>query len=196
MRCAPIPLVYYHQAPLANHYAARASSPTHPHEICQQACQIYTLLIVQMFDMDLDSKPDVWNKLLPNLFRNSTDRGISPELRQALGKYDSVDTFLQTDVDEIKSSGYVVHTLEAALWAFFTTSTFKEGALKVVNLGNDADTVGAVYGGLAGAWYGFDAIPEEWINGLQAKKMVDDVVEGVVKLVEKGGYDRTYTLED
>ena len=115
--------------------------------------------------------------------------GLSPELQGVLGKYDSLDKMLQTEEDEIKSSGYVVHTLEAALWAFFTTSTFKEGALKVVNLGDDADTVGAVYGGLAGAWYGFEAIPEEWIKGLEAKKMVDDVVGGVVKLVEKGGYD-------
>ena len=87
------------------------------------------------------------------------------------------------------SSGYVVHTLEAALWAFLSTSTFQEGALKVVNLGDDADTVGAVYGGLSGAWYGIDAIPSEWIEGLQAKSMLDGVVDEVVELVERGGYD-------
>jgi len=69
------------------------------------------------------------------------------------------------------------------------TATFKEGALKAVNLGFDADTVGAVYGGLAGAWYGIEAIPEGWLNGLQAKSTVDGVVDGVVRLVEKGGYD-------
>ena len=102
----------------------------------------------------------------------------------------SLERFIQTPESEIQSSGYVVHTLEAALWGFFSTSTFQEGALKVVNLGDDADTVGAVYGGLSGAWYGIEAIPNEWIEGLQAKSMLDEVVEGVVKLVERGGYDK------
>lgn len=72
---------------------------------------------------------------------------------------------------------------------FFSTPTFQEGALKVVNLGDDADTVGAVSGGLSGAWYGVEAIPNEWIEGLQAKTMLDEVVEGVVKLLERDGYD-------
>lgn len=100
----------------------------------------------------------------------------------------NLECFVQTPDSEIKSSGYVVHTLEAALWAFFSTSTFQEGALKVVNLGDDADTVGAVYGGLSGAWYGIEAIPNEWIEGLQAKSMLEEVVGGVVELVETGGY--------
>ena len=99
------------------------------------------------------------------------------------------ERFVQTPESEIQSSGYVVHTLEAALWAFFSTSTFQEGALKAVNLGDDADTVGAIYGGLSGAWYGIEVIPNEWIEGLQAKSMLDEVAEGVVKLVERGGYD-------
>lgn len=74
-------------------------------------------------------------------------------------------------------------TLEAALWAFFTTDTFRQGALRAVNLGDDADTVSAVYGGLAGAWYGVENVPEEWIAGLLRKEEVlDPVVEGVVKL--------------
>lgn len=118
-------------------------------------------------------------------------------LRTTFGRYKddrdgqsatSFDHFVQTPDSEIKSSGYVVHTFEAALWAFCSTSTFQEGALKVVNLGDDADTVGAVYGSLSGAWYGIEAIPNEWIEGLQAKSMIEEVAEGVVKLVEKGGY--------
>lgn len=79
----------------------------------------------------------------------------------------------------------MVDTLEAALWCFFTTSGFREGALKAVNLGGDADTVGAVYGGLAGAFYGVEDVPVEWINGLMRKDLVDEVVKGVVKLVEE-----------
>lgn len=77
----------------------------------------------------------------------------------------------------------MVATLEAALWSFFTTSGFREGAVKAVNLGDDADTVGAVYGGLAGAFYGVEDIPMEWMDGLMRRDLVDEVMEGVVKLV-------------
>ena len=73
--------------------------------------------------------------------------------------------------------------MDAALWALFSTDTFEEGALKVVNLGDDADTVGAVYGGIAGAYYGVEAIPRQWLGGLLAKKKVDNVVQGLVELL-------------
>ena len=63
---------------------------------------------------------------------------------------------------DIKGTGFVVESLEAALWAFYTTNNFKDGVLKAVNLGNDADTTGAVYGQIAGAFYGSDNFPKEW----------------------------------
>jgi ADP-ribosyl-[dinitrogen reductase] hydrolase len=58
----------------------------------------------------------------------------------------------------------VVRTLEAALWAFYKTDTFRDGALMVVNLGDDADTTGAVYGQIAGAYYGITEIPQPWLD--------------------------------
>jgi ADP-ribosyl-[dinitrogen reductase] hydrolase len=64
----------------------------------------------------------------------------------------------------IKGSGYVVKSLEAALWAFAKSASFEEGALLAVNLGDDADTTGAVYGQLAGAYYGYKAIPTRWVK--------------------------------
>jgi ADP-ribosyl-[dinitrogen reductase] hydrolase len=63
---------------------------------------------------------------------------------------------------EIRGSGFVVKSLEAALWAFYRSDSFKEGCLLAMNLGDDADTTGAVYGQLAGAFYGERGIPEEW----------------------------------
>ncbi|MYC74078.1 MAG: ADP-ribosylglycohydrolase family protein, partial [Gemmatimonadetes bacterium] len=63
---------------------------------------------------------------------------------------------------EIRGTGYVVDTLEAVLWAFFHTEDFREGALKVVNLGQDADTTGAIFGQIAGAHYGVESIPALW----------------------------------
>jgi ADP-ribosyl-[dinitrogen reductase] hydrolase len=83
--------------------------------------------------------------------------------------------FMDMHRDDVKSGGYVVDSCEAALWAFFRTSTFAEGALLVVNLGRDTDTVGAIYGILAGAFYGYEGIPQEWLDALQCKPMVNAV---------------------
>ncbi len=78
---------------------------------------------------------------------------------------------------EIRSSGYVVHTLEAALWAVSETTTFRDVVLLAVNLGDDADTVGAITGQIAGAAYGVSAIPEEWFNQLAWNDRLADVSE-------------------
>lgn len=70
------------------------------------------------------------------------------------------------DADDVKSDGYVIHTLEAALWATYGADSFEDAVLRAANLGGDADTVGAVTGQLAGAWYGYEAIPRGWIGRL------------------------------
>ena len=192
MRCAPIPLIYHSSPVLAQEFAALASTPTHPHPTCQEACQVYTKIITLIMSNPSVTKAELFTALQEfpftseilqttfNRYKDGRDDQSEP----------SYERFVHTPDSEIQSSGYVVHTLEAALWAFFSTSTFQEGALKVVNLGDDADTVGAVYGGLAGAWYGIEAIPSGWIDGLQAKSIIDEVVAGVVSLVEKGGFDK------
>ncbi len=74
---------------------------------------------------------------------------------------------------EIRGSGYVVHTLEAVLWALNSTNDFRSGLLKVVNLGEDADTTGAVYGQLAGAIYGMERIPPEWTGRLAMRDQIE-----------------------
>ena len=76
---------------------------------------------------------------------------------------------------DIYSSGYVLHTLEASLWAFLTTDNFKDAVLKAVNLGDDADTIGAITGGMAGLFYGFEQIPEEWINQLARRSDIEEL---------------------
>ena len=72
----------------------------------------------------------------------------------------------------IKGNGYVVRSLEAALWAFYTTDDFRQGLLAAVNLGDDADTTGAVYGQLAGAFYGVEGIPGEWREVIRQKQEI------------------------
>ena len=80
------------------------------------------------------------------------------------GKVDEIaaGSFNRKEPPGIRGTGYVVDTLEAVLWTFHKTDNFREGALKVVNLGDDADTTGAIYGQIAGAYYGVEAIPSEW----------------------------------
>ena len=82
-------------------------------------------------------------------------------------------SFKHRDPPDIKGTGYVVESLEAALWAFHRSRDFREGALMAVNLGDDADTTGAIYGQIAGAHYGVQTIPAKW-RGLLT--MNDEIV--------------------
>jgi ADP-ribosylglycohydrolase len=83
---------------------------------------------------------------------------------------------------EIRSSGYVVDTLESALWCLITTNSYQDCILKAVNLGNDTDTVGAVAGGLAGIYYGYDAIPQEWLEQIARKDYIERLAKNVISL--------------
>jgi len=88
------------------------------------------------------------------------------EYTEELGYYRRIfdDGFVDIPEENIKSSGYVVDTLEAAIWCLLNTNSYESCVLKAVNLGEDTDTVGAVAGGLAGIYYGFDAIPKKWVE--------------------------------
>ena len=89
--------------------------------------------------------------------------------------------FDKTPASEIKSTGYVVDTLEAAVWCLMTTDNYKDCELKAVNLGDDTDTVAAIAGGLAGALYGYDGIPEEWRNTLIKREYIEELCERASK---------------
>lgn len=73
--------------------------------------------------------------------------------------------------------GYVVDTLEAAVWCLLTTDNYRDGVLKAVNLGDDTDTVAAVAGGLAGALYSYEAIPKEWRDALIKRDYIEEMCE-------------------
>lgn len=80
----------------------------------------------------------------------------------------------ESEEEDISSSGYVLHNLEASIWCLLTTGNYQEAVLKAVNLGGDTDTTGAVTGGLAGLLYGFDSIPKDWVQQIARK---DDILE-------------------
>ncbi len=88
-------------------------------------------------------------------------------------KYGRIRHIEMLTEDEISSSGYIVDTFEAAMWCLLTTDNYRDCIVKAVNLGDDTDTVGAVAGGLAGILYGYDGIPEEWIEALKAKDVIE-----------------------
>ncbi|KAL8674121.1 MAG: hypothetical protein Q9168_001458 [Polycauliona sp. 1 TL-2023] len=177
MRVSPIGLIFNTDIAKAMEYAAASSQVTHPYPTNTEACKIYTKLIASTFQ-------NIDKSALASVVANWSFE--DPDLKSRFAKYTMFEAWQEVPEDQISSSGYVVHSLEASLWAFFTTASFEEGGLKVVNLGDDADTVGAIYGGIAGAFYGVEAISPKWLNGLQEKDMVDGVIQGVVDLVQRG----------
>jgi ADP-ribosyl-[dinitrogen reductase] hydrolase len=91
----------------------------------------------------------------------------------------------KTPREKVPNSGWCVDSLNAAMWAFNTTNTFEEGMIAAVNLGGDSDSIGAVYGQIAGAYYGFDAIPERWVKAVKTWEKVDVLIEKFLDAVEK-----------
>lgn len=87
----------------------------------------------------------------------------------------NLSRFAEVPSDKIRSSGYVVHTLESAVWNLITTDSLEQALLQAVNLGDDADTVGAIAGGLAGLYYGYDSVPETWKNAMQRRDWLEDM---------------------
>jgi ADP-ribosylglycohydrolase len=114
------------------------------------------------------------------------DEVLSPRYHPAGGNWDDLHplileisdgSFKQRNPPEIRGSGYVVQSLEAALWAFYHAENFKHGALLAVNLGEDADTTGAIYGQLAGAFHGRSGIPSEWIKRLARLPLIEELTD-------------------
>ena len=102
--------------------------------------------------------------------------GISPE------EIRHFDRILRRNIfnlphEQIASDGYVIHTLEAALWCIMRTGSYQRAVLKAVNLGRDTDTTAAVTGGLAGVLYGCDTIPEQWLEALARRKDIENLAE-------------------
>ena len=168
MRVAPVAL-FTHKKPLsiAMSLATESSLTTHGEQRCIDTCRYMTFLIHTLLSApDLPAKADLLSSehtaLLPWLGEMHADT-----LAVIQGSYRIKKR------DEISSSGFVIDSLEAALWCFWHSGSFAEGALLAANLGDDADTVAAIYGQLAGAFYGYDAIPREWCNTVAWRSVLD-----------------------
>lgn len=171
MRILPA-AVYCHdkmqEAPIAEKLAFidNVSSLTHAHRRSHIGCEIYAFLVWAI--LDYPAKEAVWTGLehAKAWYTDNPDTEAAAYYRLLGPDYAALPE------DVINSSGYVVSTLEAAVWCLLNTNTYKDCVLKAVNLGNDTDTVGAVAGGLAGLIYGLDAIPNSWLDGLKNREYI------------------------
>jgi ADP-ribosylglycohydrolase len=159
MRIAPIPIFYSNDFSRTVHFAAESSKLTHKAIEAVDACRYFAALLYGALNGESKAK------LLDGLYSPEPDywdlHPLTPSVRKiALGSYKNKDR------SQISSSGYVIDTLEAALWAFHRNEDFRSGALEAVNLADDSDTVGAVYGQLAGAFHGEMELPFDWIRKL------------------------------
>lgn len=150
------------------------SSLTHAHEWSVAACYIYVEMLNKL--RMGRKKKEAYTEL-----REDFARGVPFISKATLAKFVRI---LENDIsalpeEDIRSSGFVIDTLEAAFWCFLTTDNYKDAVLKAVNLGDDTDTTGAVTGALAGLAYGLEGIPQEWREQLAA---YDEVRRIAVKM--------------
>lgn len=175
MRLAPVALAYAADPLLALQLAGDSSRTTHAAQAAVDACRYYAGLIVgalqgvgkeALLSPSYSPVPGYWEEHPIHPAVGETVRGSYKRLQPP----------------EIKGSGYVVKSLEAALWAFYHSDKFKEGCLLAVNLGDDADTTGAIYGQLAGAYYGLSGIPREWAACLASAELIGGFAEKLLDL--------------
>jgi ADP-ribosyl-[dinitrogen reductase] hydrolase len=157
MRLAPVPMFYARNAREAISRCAESSRTTHGAQTAVDACRYYGGLLVAA--LNGTHKDTLLSSRYSPVGVNWAEGDLHPEIDAV-----AAGSFKEKQPPEISGGGYVVRTLEAALWAFYNTDTFRDGALMVVNLGDDADTTGAVYGQIAGAYYGVTEIPQPWLD--------------------------------
>lgn len=129
---------------------------------------------------DLQNEMAHYSRLLNGILQDNDENFLNANTGQdqLFGENDaSLPSIAFTHIDDVKSSGYVVATIEASIWCLINTSSYEEAVLMAVNLGGDSDTTGAVTGGLAGIYYGYDAIPKKWINQLARKDDIEVLAE-------------------
>lgn len=162
MRLCPIPLYYSYNLEEAINKSGESAKSTHDNPICVDACRLYGSMIVKAvqrrekeFILEYDQK--LW-----------TDKSLEKSIHIV-----AQGSFKEKNLSEIKGTLNILESIEASLWAFNHSSSFAEGALMAVNMGDDADTTAAIFGQLAGAFYGYEAIPIDWRSKLLEKELIE-----------------------
>lgn len=165
MRLAPIPVFYYKQGlDIVLQKSAESSMVTHSSELCLQSCKYLGGVIHQLLSgVKKDHLFDVVKELTHDF-----DKEFN-KLRR-----------LNIEELDLSNSGYCIHSLESAMHAFLTTNSFLDGLVQVVNNGKDSDTVGAIYGQIAGAFYGYSQIPQELVAGLMKNNEIKASIDNLI----------------
>ncbi len=165
MRLAPVPLFFAGDPSQAIDMSGDSSRTTHGAATCVDACRYFGGLIVGAVQ-GMDKEALLASRYSP--VAGLWDRHpLCAEIDEI-----AAGSFRRKERAEIAGSGHVVKALEAALWAFYRSQTFREGCLLAVNLGDDTDTTAAIYGQIAGAYYGIDGIPSEWRQRIAKAELI------------------------
>lgn len=191
MRLAPIPLFYYLSKGEAIDFAGKSARLTHGDKKAIDACRLYSALICNALnDMPKEKllNPESYEYLTKDL-----DKEVVKIMRRSY-KNERKNGY----ADGIRGKGFILDALEAALWAFRNDGdSFEKGVLLAVNLGDDTDTTAAIYGQLAGAYYGIEAIPQHWVNKLFHKDFILTLANGLYySSVNRNRSKRKSTTED
>lgn len=178
MRLAPVPLFYARTPEEAIEKAGESSRTTHATRAAVDACRyLGALLVGAVSGVERE-------RLLADHYTPAAGywerRPLAPEIASI-----AAGSFKQKEPPAIKGTGYVVRSLEAALWAFHHSDNFRDGCLLAANLGDDADTTAAVYGQLAGAYYGEDGIPAAWRQRLAMEQKIVSLAERTFALAQE-----------
>lgn len=167
MRCAPLALLYVSDPEARHSTTQRESTLTHFDSLAGWSCVAFNDLVVAALAGELRERlPDVAVAI------DEEDKRVSATLREAV----------EAEPEEIQSSAFVLDTLRTAVWSVLRTGTFEEAVCLAVNLGNDADTAGAVTGALAGAVHGVNGIPSRWLDVLCARERVEAAADRLAEL--------------
>lgn len=175
MRLAPVPIAYAHDPATAIRLAGESSRTTHGAAACVAACRYLAALTVGA----IHGVPK--QTLLAERYSPVPGGWVDEPLSVEIDAI-AAGSFKRKRPPQVRGTGYVVESLEAALWSFHGTHSFEEGVLAAANLGDDADTTAAVYGQLAGAYYGASAIPERWLEQLAMRSEIERLVAGLARL--------------
>ncbi|MBR4669005.1 MAG: ADP-ribosylglycohydrolase family protein [Butyrivibrio sp.] len=150
---------------------------THGHLRSRMACVIYTAICYELIAGQKRSLIEVLLRAVDSSFAYYEGKGLAETSGELMkyGRLRDIERFKGLSDEEIGSSGYVVDTLEAAVWCLLNSGSYAECVLKAVNLGDDTDTVAAVAGGLAGLWYGYDGIPGQWREAIASREWIEDL---------------------
>ncbi len=170
MRLAPVSIafadLYPDRVEILAERADQSSLTTHALPVCRSACRYLAVVLTALAQGE--SREEVLSPSWSMLERLGP---MHPAVEGVIR-----GSFREKEPPAIRGSGYVVDSLEAALWAFHAAADFREAVLRAVNLGNDADTTGAVCGQLAGACWGESGIPGAWLEGLVRREMIEAVL--------------------